>query len=176
MLEIVLEILKFTIPALIVALTVYIMLHLHTSKEKQLKLLELKSKYSKETLPLQLQAYERLALLISRIAPEQLLIRLKNPNLKVNDMRNLLIQSIKQETEHNVTQQIYVSNSVWNAIMGFQQELMSVINTSAKELDPNESGLKLSEKVLEYYIEHPEVINSTKIMDILKSDVKLLMR
>ena len=77
---------------------------------------------------LQLQAYERLTLLIDRIALPNLISRLNQPELSAKEMQLLLIHSIKQEFDYNITQQIYVSASAWNAVKNLKDQTMLVIN------------------------------------------------
>src|ERR671938_29795 len=71
---------------------------------------------SKTTLPLKLQAYERLVLLADRIALPNLISRVNDTGMSAKEMQVILTQTIKQEFEHNVTQQIYVSQEAWEAI------------------------------------------------------------
>ena len=66
--------------------------------------------------PLRLQAYERMALFLERIEPNQLVLRIHNPGLSVPEEQNLLLTAIRSEFEHNLSQQIYISNEVWNQI------------------------------------------------------------
>lgn len=85
----------------------------HLQKKQQL---DLRLKYRKETLPIRLQAYERLALLSERLSLGNLLNRVKPISQDKNAYEDLLIKTIDQEFEHNLVQQIYVSNQCWNVI------------------------------------------------------------
>ena len=64
-------------------------------------------------LPLRLQAYERMALFLERIDPNQLVMRIHTPGLTVSQEQNLLLTAIRSEFEHNLSQQIYISDPVW---------------------------------------------------------------
>lgn len=171
-----LEILKCTLPAAIVAITVYLMMRSHSQKEQQLKLLELKSKVSKETMPLQLQAYERLALLVHRLAPENLVPRTALPQGNVIDLKKVLVQSVKQEFEHNITQQIYVSPRVWNAVSKYHLDLIAVINDEAGKLAPAAPSIDLSTAILEYFMQAPTITSSAEVMDLIKHDIKSFLQ
>lgn len=121
MIEHVLELLKYTLPALVVALVVYVMLDKYADSNYKLRLLKLKTKNSKEYLPLKLQAYERLTLLVYRISPENIIPRVTLHGMTANDLKNALLFQIQQEFEHNITQQVYVSNGVWGAVVAFKK-------------------------------------------------------
>ena len=110
------EILKYTIPALIVFATSYFLLKQYLGSEYELKALELKSKYSKDAIPLKLQAYERLLLFCERISIPNLLLRLKTKNMNANDLKNVMVISVQKEFEHNMAQQLYASQKLWDII------------------------------------------------------------
>lgn len=100
-------------------------------------------------LPNRLQAYERLALYMERITPETMLIR---EQMKVNtayDLHTLLITAIRQEFEHNIAMQIYISSDTWGKILRAREEVMKCLNNAAKETNPQASSLELARKVLE---------------------------
>ena len=75
-----------------------------------------KSEEPVRTFPLQLQAYERLILLVERIALPNVISRTNQQGISLGDMQYLLVNTIKQEFEHNITQQIYVSSEAWEAV------------------------------------------------------------
>ena len=99
---------------------------------------------------LQLQAYERLTLLIDRIALPNLISRLNQPELSAKEMQLLLIHSIKQEFDYNITQQIYVSAAAWNAVKNLKDQTMLVINQFGSTLPNEASGADLNKLLLEY--------------------------
>jgi hypothetical protein len=139
--ETLLEIIKITMPALIVFLTIYVLMKYHYNKIYTLESMKLKKESTKTTLPLRLQAYERLALFCERIAPENLLIRFRTKAMTGKELENILILAIKQEFDHNLTQQIYVSESLWNIIEMCKNQIIETISIAgnAKNAnDPNE--------------------------------------
>lgn len=172
--EIILDIIKFTLPALIVFLTVFTMLSKQAKKEEKLKLYELKSKQSKEALPLRLQAFERITLLLHRLAPENLIPRVQTPSSNVKGFSIALLKTIKTEFEHNVTQQIYVSTPTWNRLYQYRADLEALIRQKATEINPDEAGMKLSEAILETIIDDPELLGYQDAMRSIKRDVREL--
>jgi hypothetical protein len=111
-----LEILKDVLPAIIVAGMAYYFLQLFFTNENNRRKFQLQKEFQKETLPLQLQAFERLALFLERINPAKILLRVAPYNDNANDYEALIIHTIEQEFEHNLTQQIYVSDDCWTII------------------------------------------------------------
>lgn len=102
------------------------------------------------TRSLQLQAYERLALLIDRIALPNLISRVNQSGASARDMQVLLTHSVREEFDYNITQQIYVSADAWNAVKNLKEQNMLVINQLASALPPNATGLDLNKLLLEY--------------------------
>ncbi len=100
-------------------------------------------------LPLCLQAYERLVVFLERIRPEALIRRLEQPQMSVQETRQLLIESIRSEFEHNVSQQIYVSTASWEAVESAQEQLIHFINATAQEFSPEERGYQFRIALLE---------------------------
>lgn len=103
-----------------------------------------------DTQLMQLQAYERLVLLADRIAIPNLISRLHTPDISVKETQILLTQTIKQEFEHNITQQIYVSANAWKAIKNLKDQNIYIINQLAQNLNPQASGNDLNKLLLEY--------------------------
>src|SRR5688572_2123923 len=79
------------------------------------------------TVPLQLQAYERLVLLVERISLPNLVGRMNHPHLSARELQVLLLENIKQEFEYNVTQQVYVTQQAWNAVQNLKDQNMLII-------------------------------------------------
>ena len=98
----------------------------------------------------QLQAYERLIILTERIAIPNLISRVNQPGLSAKEMQALLNQSIKEEFNYNITQQIYVSADAWAAVKNLKEQNILIINQISNVLPSNATGLDLNKKLLEY--------------------------
>lgn len=107
-----------------------------------------------QNVQLQLQAYERLALLTDRIALPNIISRLNISGVSGKEMQQLLIQNIKQEFEHNITQQIYVSNDAWKAVKNLKDQNLLIINQIGKDLPQTALGIDLSKRILEVIGNH----------------------
>ena len=147
-----LEILKYTLPSIVVFLTAYFILkQVYSSQYLQLRD-ELKTQIAKENLkiltPVRMQAYERLVLFLERIAPANLIIRQNQPNLTVFQFQTKLKQSIRDEFEHNLSQQLYVGSQSWILVIQAKEDIVSQINTAASQLKSDESSNKLGQLII----------------------------
>jgi len=140
---------KIIIPASLVLYAVFLTVRSFISKEIELKKLEIRTRSLETILPARLQAYERMTLFLERIAPQNLLIRLNNPGFSARDFQRLLLDEIRNEYNHNVSQQVYMSEEVWNQIRNAKEELIIMINEAASELPPEATSIDLSKKIFE---------------------------
>ena len=147
--EQILEILKYILPSLIVVLVVYFLLKFYLFSEDKKRLIELKMESRNLISPLRFQAYERLALFLERINPNNLLLRVSNTNLNVSQYQMLLNSSIRSEFEHNLSQQIYISIEAWEKIKQAKEEVIKIINLSAAKVEANGNANLLSAKIFE---------------------------
>ena len=131
-----LEILKYTIPALIVFATAYLLLKQYLDDKQRSTLLEQRSEALKTTLQLRLQAYERLTLLCDRSDITNVLLRIRMPGMTIGDLRGALLIAVRQEFEHNTSQQLYVSDTLWRIITFARDQTMEIISESGQDLDP----------------------------------------
>jgi hypothetical protein len=129
----------------------------------------LKRENQKQALPLKLQAYERLSLLIERINPTKLLIRVAPLNADKIEYQNLLIQHIEQEYEHNLTQQIYVSDECWTMLLSAKNTIIQNIRKTALRVDVDNAD-QLRETILTSLFNDESVSNIA--ISFLKSEVK----
>ncbi len=119
------DILKFTIPSLVVLLSVWIVMRYLLRGEEERRLWEMKKNTEKEVTPIRLRAYERLALLLERTEPEQLLSDLNLTQMTKAELEQRLLLNVRREWEHNMSQQIYVGDDVWAKVMKARDEIAS---------------------------------------------------
>ena len=133
-------ILGLTIPSVVVLVAVYLMFRQYFQHQMQSRLLKSKFQNAQVTLPLRLQAFERLILLCERIDLPDLVLRLKTPGTTANTLRSALLIAIQQEYEHNLTQQLYVSEELWQILMTAKTKTMDLISIAAVNLGSNASA------------------------------------
>lgn len=136
-LSVILEIIKITVPALIVFLTVYYLMKGFFQNQRALKQMEIRHAGQKQTIPLKLQAYERLSLFCERIAIPNLLLRLREEGMTARNLRISMLLNIQQEFEYNLTQQVYVSEQLWEIIKLARDETVNIINEVQQEMPPD---------------------------------------
>lgn len=140
---------KILIPAAVVLYAAYLMVRSFIMKEIELKKLEVRSRSIETILPARLQAYERITLLLERIAPQNLLMRLSDATYPARDFQKLLLDEIRNEYNHNVSQQVYMSEEVWNLIKNAKEDLILMINEAASHMPADAKSLDLSRKIFE---------------------------
>jgi len=129
---IIIEILAYTIPSIITAGVAYYLFNLHFKDQQNTRRWLIQKDNQKMALPLRLQAYERLTLLMERINPSQLMVRINPISNDKNDYENYVIAQIEQEFEHNIAQQIYVSDKCWTIIITAKNATVQMVRTAAK--------------------------------------------
>ncbi len=144
---VILDILKFTIPGLVVFFTVYHIFKKYLNAQINLESMKLNKDIRSETLPLKLQAYERLSLFIERISILPLANRLITPEMTVGSIRSAMMIAIEQEYHHNVSQQIYISEPLWKIIQLAKNENLNMIASAGSTLPAGEPANKLIQQL-----------------------------
>ena len=168
------EILKIVLPALIVFVTAYFLFRNMLENDRRRREFEFRALQTKEMTPIKLQAYERLTLLLERISPESMLIRHTTQDLTVGQYHQVLLTAIRQEYEHNLSQQIYVTEVLWQTIRGAKEKLIVIINRSAEELDQLSAGYELGKKIFSNYLEEDPAPIALALSE-LKKEVRKFM-
>ncbi|WP_136481200.1 DUF7935 family protein [Cognatitamlana onchidii] len=143
----IIDLFLFAIPSLITGLIAFYFFKEHTKNEDGRRRFLLKKDLQVNAMPLRLQAYERMALFLERISPSKLLIRITPTSANKGDYEALLIQSIEQEYEHNLSQQIYISDKCWNIITTAKNATIQLIR-KANMSEKVDSSNKLREVIL----------------------------
>ncbi len=170
--DIIFEILKYVMPSLVVFITAYYMLNSVLSNETKKRDQELALENRKMLTPLKLQAYERIVLFLERISPQQLLVRVQKQKLTVRELQMQLLQSIRSEFEHNMTQQLYISHTGWELVKSTKENMIRLINTASDQFAPDDNGMQLSKSLLEMFSEVDKSPIQTAI-EFLKEDLNV---
>jgi hypothetical protein len=124
---------------------------------------------------LQLAAYERLILLAERIALPSLINRLNSQGLSSKEMQGLLTESIRQEFDHNITQQIYVSAEAWDAVKNLKEQNIFIVNQVASFLPANATATDLNKNLLEMIIQNPKASLHGVVAEVLSYEAKKIL-
>jgi hypothetical protein len=128
------------------------------------------------SIPLQLQAYERLVLLTERIALPNLISRLNQPGISAYEMKIILTENIKHEFEYNSTQQLYVSPVSWDAVRNLKEQNIMVVNQVSGTLPPAASAADLNKRILEIIMAQPNGALHELVAEALNFEAKKLMK
>jgi hypothetical protein len=167
------EVLKYILPSLVVFATAYLMMRTYLEKEQQQIRLQLRLENSKRLTPIRLQAYERLVLLMERISPESLIPRVYQKDMTPEQFHYALVTTVRKEIEHNLSQQIYVSNEAWEAVKSAKENVLKLINTVAADKEASKDVQKMSRIIIETYAS-VETTPTEAAIQILKQEVQEL--
>jgi len=159
----------YTLPALITGTVAYLLFTSYFKDQQNTRRWLVQKENQKQALPLRLQAYERLALLLERINPSKLVLRVGPLNSDKIEYQNLLIQHIEQEYEHNLTQQVYVSDECWMMIVTSKNSLIQNIRKTALDNEIANAD-QLRQTILTQLLESQSA--TTVALSFLKSEVK----
>ncbi|MDR0710920.1 MAG: hypothetical protein LBF67_01050 [Prevotellaceae bacterium] len=151
---------------------VYMVLRKMLAAESHRRNVQLLSVAKEITLPLRLQAHERLLMLLERISLEALVLRTRRPDTTNAELHNELVMAVRTEFEHNLSQQMYVSPELWSVIAMAKNSVISCINTCATLLSPNETSIQLAQKLLEWHVDN-ELPTTAAILHLKKEVAKM---
>lgn len=134
------------------------------------------SKDSPASAAMQLQAYERLIILVDRIALPNLISRVNQPHAAAREMQLLLTHNIRSEFDYNITQQIYVTPDAWNAVKNLKEQNLLIINQLANVLPPNATGLDLNKLLLEFLMNDKKGSLHEVVSEALSYEAKKIMQ
>ena len=164
-------ILVSVLPSMIVAVAAFFIVKYFIENDQKKKVLELKFQSKSITTPVRLQAYERMALFLERIEPNQLLFRVNNPELTAAQMQAVLLSTIRSEYEHNMSQQIYISPEVWDSIKRAKENVVNAINIAAGKLSPEAMAIDLDSAIFQITAAESPVAAA---MNSLKKEIQTL--
>ncbi len=121
--------------------------------QQKAQMLQMKIDEHKESLkvvtPIRLQAYERMALYLERISPNSLILRTFRPGMDIKTLQIAMTKSIRDEWEHNLSQQVYLTTESWNRIREAKEEMINLINGSAVKLPADADPSSLAGAIFE---------------------------
>ncbi|MER3373167.1 MAG: hypothetical protein RIM83_00860 [Allomuricauda sp.] len=154
----ILQLFAYLLPAVVTGAIAFYFFRLHTRNEEGRRRFLLHKDSQKETLPVRLQAYERMALFLERIAINSLVVRVAPKGKDKRDYENLLIKQVETEFEHNLSQQIYMSEECWNIIKAAKNATIQIIRSAG--MSETDSPDKLREDILNQTMEKQSPSNT----------------
>jgi hypothetical protein len=169
--EILGDFLKISLPAAAVMYAMFLTVRSFLNKDFEKRLIDVKIKNNEIVLPIRLQAYERMALFLERISPHNLIIRVNDPNYNVAQLHQHMLMEIREEYNHNLSQQVYMSEQAWALVKNAMDEVVAVINGSASNMSPEARGIELARMIFENLIQRTEDPVS-KALKFLKKEIQ----
>lgn len=144
---------KIIIPAVLVLYAVYLMVKSFINAELDKKRLEIRGKSIETSMPNRLHAYERICLFLERISPNNLIVRLNNGDYTAREFQQILLNEIREEYNHNVSQQLYMSEEAWSLVKSAKEDLIVTVNEAMTTLAQEATGMDLSKAIFERTIQ-----------------------
>ena len=168
------EVLKYVIPSLVVLLATWLVMHSLFRNEEQKRLWELKKLSQKEISPIRMRAYERLALLLERTTPDHMLVDMPLAEMSVLQVQQRLMEIVRTEYDHNLSQQIYVSDEVWDLIIAAKEQMLAFVNSMAQQIPAGSTALDYAKVLITAYSASGETANE-RALQALKDEARTLI-
>ncbi len=177
------QIITYLFPALVVLIAVWIVVHQIYKNEEQKRLWELKKLSQKEISPTRMRAYERLTLVLERTQPEALIMGLNErlastgtnlASMSIMTMQQDLLRTVRMEFDHNMSQQIYVSDETWAKVIGARDEMAAFISAMAIQLPPESTSMDYAKVLMTAYRNNGETPHQMAL-DALKEEARGLL-
>jgi hypothetical protein len=147
--DVILEILKYLLPSLVVFAAGYFTVKNFLETDARKRLAEIRLANQNVVTPMRLQAYERLAIFLERINPNILITRTHKSGMSARLLQSELTKVIRTEFEHNLSQQIYMSNHAWEMVKTAKEEITKLVNVASSKLPDTATGTELSQMILQ---------------------------
>lgn len=173
----ILEILKYILPSIVVLLTAWLTISSFLKNEIKKKQTEINIASKEIIIPIRLQAYERIILFLERISPGSLIMRIHQSGMSAYQLQTALLNNIREEFEHNLSQQLYISSNSWSLVKNAKEEIVKLINTASARLNDMQAanGDELSSKIFEIALQM-ENINTTIAIENIKKEIRHLFK
>jgi hypothetical protein len=170
-----LELVKYTLPAVVVLAASYLIVKKFLVSQIQRQQIALFKDSQDITLRLRLHAYERMVLFVERIGTRQLVNRLYNPSMTVRDLQVAMVMTIRTEFEHNLSQQIYVSRNVWETVKGVKEQEINMVNQLSKTLDGELPAKELHTRIMNIVLQTDEELPTDVALNVINDEVRRVM-
>jgi hypothetical protein len=167
-----LELLKLILPAGAVLYGMYLVVMSFLSKEREKMLVDLKTQNTQTILPIRLQAAERICLLLERITPNNLVRRSNPSQFLASELHPMLLNEVREEFNHNLSQQVYFSEETWEAVRRAVEEVVTIVNLSRQSLEAEASGMDLAKAIFGLSLERKNDAITYALKEV-KSEVQL---
>ena len=155
---IILNVVAVLVAVAVTGLIIYLLVRRYFDNEQKGRLLQLKmderAEFMKTVTPLRLQAYERMALFLERIGPNSLVLRCYQPGMDLHLLQGVMTKNIRDEWEHNLSQQVYLAPGTWARIREAKDEMVNLVNSSAVTLTDTDDPTRLAATIFASAAKH----------------------
>lgn len=142
------EFLKYSMVGILIIISNYILMHNCLKNDKRIRNEQNIIPLKKKLLPIRLTAYERLIILLERISPESLVNASTEPGMGTQHLHQALLSNLHKEFQHNISQQLYVSENAWELVLTAKEEMITLYNKCAKGHPPQAPAILLGKSIL----------------------------
>jgi flagellar biosynthesis protein FlhB len=171
MVETFIEILKYIVPMVVVFAFIYFVIHNYLDQLVNLKQAEVRQQTSSTVLNIRLQSYERMVLYLDRITPSSLIQRMHKTGMSARLLHTEMLKTIRSEFEHNIAQQIYMSNASWELVKSAKEETIKLVNAAFNKVGENGVGIDMCKILLEI-IMNVDKLPTQIAVDYLKKEIR----
>jgi hypothetical protein len=168
---ILIEFLRVALLPATILVAVYFFLKKYMEFNKNTRNFELKKNSVHEVFPKRLQAYERMVLFLERISPNSLVMRVHKIGMSSKLLQAELVRNIREEYEHNLAQQIYISTESWEMVKKTKDEMIHLVSVASENVHPNASGADLAQMIFKISAELGK-LPTYKTIDVLKKEIQ----
>jgi uncharacterized membrane protein YraQ (UPF0718 family) len=137
--------------------------------------LEAKAEKAPANTGLQLSAYERMTLLTERLKLNHLAARLTQSGMTARQLQQAMLAAIREEVDHNITQQLYVKKEIWDALMKMKEQNSFIINQIATTLPAEATALDLSKQLVQFVLDNPNATLNPLLLDAIRHEAQALV-
>jgi len=171
----ILEILKYILPSVVVLIATTMIVNKFLVKEIERKQLSIFAQNSDSAMKLRLQAYERLTIFVERMNAKSLISRYYVQQATAQDVQIAMVQGIRSEYEHNLSQQLYVSHEVWQTITTVMEQEITMINRIGASCEMGASATEFIKKISEYIVNTESTIPTDIALETLNKEAKRIL-
>lgn len=166
------DLLKIVLPAGLVIYGMYLTIMSFMKKEREKMIMDLKTQNTQTVLPIRLQAGERLCLLLERITPNNLIRRVNNPEYSARELYSQLLLEVREEFNHNLSQQVYFSDETWEGVRRAMESVVTIVNTAMQDMNENARGLDLAKRIFQITLEQKNDAIQMALKEV-KSEIRI---
>lgn len=165
------DLIKILGPAALILYLAYLLVRSFLNKQLEEIRLQITQKNQEVVIPVRLQAYERICLLLERISPNNLITRLNNSELTGIEFQHVLINEVREEFNHNLSQQVYMSAEAWSYVQSAVEDVVSIINEAGGSLGEEEKSLALAKNIIDLSMAR-STDSIRQALDFVKSEIQ----